>query len=319
MKKFILKLTVTIVITYLFLMGIQFVIDFYLKKNNSCNNNTMYKIYKGKITSDIIILGTSRAEAHYDTEVIQKITGLKTFNLGLSGTHYDILKIRWKSYLNHNTKPKVLILDLDVGALQNSKNIYGKFQYLPYYDTPEYVSIAKNIDNDYLFERIIPIYKYRSYEMDIYKQIKSQISNSSCSNNVNGYVEHNKNWIDKDYLNFKKLANEKASKFDVNNYSLGFSVLEEIIEYCKINNIKMIFIWSPSYFESQTYLYEHKKNINLILKGISKENNIDYFNFSKDTMCFDKKYFYNSSHLNKNGATLFSKKIGNLINQDIKK
>jgi hypothetical protein len=70
------------------------VLDFYLKKDNSCNNNTWHKIYNGKLNSEIIILGTSRAESHYDTEVIRKITGLKTYNLGLSGTHYDLLKIR---------------------------------------------------------------------------------------------------------------------------------------------------------------------------------------------------------------------------------
>ena len=298
-------------------MSIQLVLDFYLKKDNSCNNNTWHKIYEGKLATDILIIGTSRAESHYDTEVINKITGLKTFNLGLSGTHYNILKIRWKSYLNHNTKPKILILDLDDGALQNSENIYDKFQYLPYFGTPEYESVAEKIDSDYFFEKIIPIYKYRSYEMNIFNQIKSLKSRSLCPKNVNGYIEHDINWIDKDYLNFKKILDKNIlpPKFDLHNYSLGLSVLSEIIKDCQINNIKVFFIWSPSYYESQTYLSENKKHINLILEGISKENNINYFNFSKDSLCFRKKYFYNSAHMNKNGVIIFSKKIGNLLNE----
>lgn len=321
MKKFLSKLVITCLSIYLLLISIQFGIDFYLKKDNSCNNNTWYKIYAGKLNSEIIILGTSRAESHYDTEVICKITGLKAYNLGLSGAHYDLLKIRWKSYLNHNTKPKILILDLDDGALQNSENIFNKFQYLAYYDTPEYKSVAEKIDPDYFFEKIIPIYKYRGYEMNIFNQIKSQKKTSLCPNNINGYVEHDINWIEKDYLNFKRIFSKSklTAKFDINKYGLGLSVLRGIIKDCKKNNIKIFFVCSPSYYESQTYYPENKMRINLILKAISRENSIAYFNFSNDSLCYQKKYFYNSAHMNKKGAVIFSSKIGNLINMEIKK
>lgn len=315
MKKFILKLIIGIILIYLLLLGLQFTIDFYLKKDSCCNNNTWYQIYKGKVKSDIVVFGTSRAESHYDTEIISKITGLKTYNLGLSGTHYNILKIRWKSYLNHNSKPKILILDLDSSSLQDLTEIFNKFQYLPYLSTTEYGTVAKEVDSDFYFEKFIPIYKYRGYEMSIYKQIKSLKDPFYCYQNVNGYVEHDIKWIERDFRVLKNQIekNKVKDKFNGNQYKNGFKVLEEIIEDCKQNNIKVVFVWSPSYYESNLITPVNKKCIDQLLKKISKQNKIEYYNFSNDSLGLKKENFYNSAHMNKNGVAIFSKKIGEII------
>ncbi|WP_157614173.1 hypothetical protein, partial [Pseudotamlana agarivorans] len=116
--------------------------DYFLSKENVCNNNTWHKIFKGKLNTDIAIIGTSRAEVHYNTKIINNLTGLRTYNLGLSGTPYPIFKIRWRSYINRNKSPKILIIDIDALSLHNSNNLYDKFQYLPYFYSPEYQSVA---------------------------------------------------------------------------------------------------------------------------------------------------------------------------------
>jgi hypothetical protein len=318
MKKFTLKLIKTFLLIYTILLGIQIILDFYLSKENSCNNNTWVKIFEGSLETDIAIIGTSRAESHYDTEIISKITGLKTYNLGVSGTPYTIFKIRWKSYLNRNAKPKILIIDLDAISLNDSKQINDKFQYLPFFNTEEYQSLAKEKDDDFYYEKFIPLYKYRGYEMRIFKQIKSLSNPSLCSNTVNGYTEHDIDWIEKDYTNFKNIMQDdkKTENYDFKIYSQGLTELKEIIKGCKQNNIKVYFIWSPSYYEAQSYQISYKNYIDSTLQNISKENDIRYLNFSSDSISFDRKYFYNSSHMNKKGAKLFSEKIGKFINDN---
>ncbi|MFH7018748.1 hypothetical protein [Flavobacterium sp. FlaQc-47] len=316
MKKFILKLISAVIIVYLLLCGIQYTIDFYLQKDNSCSNNTWSQIYDGKINAQIVVLGTSRAEVHYDTQIISQLTGLKTYNLGLSGTHYDILQMRWRSFLDHNIKPKILILDLDSSSLQRSEEIYNKFQYLPYLNRGEYIAVAKDLDSDYYFEKYIPIYKYRGYEVNIYQQIRSLKTSFFCPKNKDGYIENDINWIEKDYLNFKKMVEDDKLKdnFNYDEYKKGFKVLNEIMSDCKRHNIKVFFVWSPSYFESDLYMPNNKKCIDKILSKISKQNNIAYYNFLKDSICLKKENFYNSSHMNKKGVAIFSKKISEIIN-----
>lgn len=318
MKKFVLKLIVSIALMYLVLLGIQAIVDFYLKKDNCCSNNTWSEIYESKIKADIVILGTSRAEVQYDTEIIKQITGLKTYNLGLSGTHYNILKIRWKAYLNHNSKPKILVLDLDDSAMLDSKEIYNKFQYLPYFNTQEYGSVAKEFDDDYYFEKYIPIYKYRGYEMSVYDQIKSLKDFSYCPKNVNGYLENDIKWIERDFAFLKKLKEKSKvkEKFCIKKYKNGLAALNEIIKDCKQNNIKVIFVWSPSYFEAHSHFAFTKECINEIVDEISKQNNIKYYNFSKDSVCLKRENFYNSMHMNKIGVAQFSRKIGKIINEE---
>lgn len=319
MKKFLLKLVFTGLATYFTLLGFQTVIDYFLSKENSMNNNLWHKIYNGKLKTDIVILGTSRAQSHYDPQIIEKITGLKTYNLGLSGTHYNILKIRWKSFINHNSNPKILILDLDNGGLQLSENIYDKFQYLPYSSNDEYKTVAEKIDDDYYYERLIPLYKYRGFEMNIFKQIKSLKDKSSCSKNFNGYVEHDIDWISKDYLSFKqKLENDNSNtNINIQAYSEGLSVLREIITDCKKHNIKIYFVWSPLYYEGQNYFRFDKDFINQKLLSFSKFHNIKYQNYLNDSLCLDRKYFYNSQHMNKKGVSIFSKKIAEMIRKDL--
>ncbi|MFZ2431763.1 MAG: hypothetical protein WAW57_11490, partial [Lutibacter sp.] len=62
-----------------------------------------------------------------------------------------------------------------------------------------------------------------------------------------------------------------------------------------------------------SYQLFYRKHIDSILQNISKENQIKYLNFSSDSLSLERKYFYNSSHMNNRGAKIFSEKIGRLI------
>ena len=321
MKNFLIKTIKKAIIIYIILFSIQFLIDELLDTENICGNNTWYQVFNNKIDADLIILGNSRAEVHYNPQIISNITKLKTYNLGVSGTPINILKIRWDSYINRNPKPKVLVLDLDLNVLGHSNDLFGKFQYLPYLNTSEYISVAKKIDKDFYYERFIPLYKYRGYETAVLKKIKSICDSSDCNNVKDGYVENDIKWIDKDWKNFKSKmlnSNQKKIKLNPEIYDEGLKILNEIIEQCKKEKIKIYFVWSPVYYESSSYLPSNKKYLDSLLNNIAQKEDIRYFNLISDSIAYSKSNFYNQSHLNKNGATLFSNKIAELIKEDLK-
>lgn len=315
MKRFCIKILKITILVYSILYALQFLIDYSLAKENICNNNIWYKIFNNKLETDIVVLGNSRAEAHYDPAIISSETKLKTYNLGLSGSPINILLIRWNSYLNRNTKPKIIILDLDNILIGTSNKLYQKFQYLPYYNKPEFRNIAKEFDKEYYFEKFIPIYKYRGYEMDIYNQVKSLYDDSNCEGSVNGYTEFDLEWIEKDWIAFEKKMNTSLENpnDNFNKYENGIKLLNGFLYRCKQNDIKVFLIWSPFYHESHSYKFREKNYLDSIFKNISKNYEYKYLNFSKDSIAFNKRYFYNHAHLNKKGATIFSKKIGQLI------
>ena len=66
------------------------------------------------------------------------------------------------------------------------------------------------------------------------------------------------------------------------------------------------------YYELQQLIPE-KDSVDTILKNLAVQNNVQFWNYSNDTLSYDKKYFYNSMHLNTKGAEIFSKTLAKNI------
>ena len=55
-----------------------------------------------------------------------------------------------------------------------------------------------------------------------------------------------------------------------------------------------------------------------IYKNISMKYNIPFLDYSSDTICLSKDYFYNAEHLNLMGTNLFSRKLTSDLKKYIK-
>ena len=118
-----------------------------------------------------------------------------------------------------------------------------------------------------------------------------------------GYNSSDISWND-DLENAK--AKNEFYKIEFNNSTIN--LLKQFLSECQNKKISIVFVYVPEYIEGQKYIQNHKELISLY-KEIASDYNIPFFNYSKDSLSFKKKYFYNSLHLNKTGAELFSKKL----------
>ena len=62
-----------------------------------------------------------------------------------------------------------------------------------------------------------------------------------------------------------------------------------------------------------------KNTINSILSDIAAENNVEFWDYSMDTLSYFRKYFFDSMHLNKNGAEIFTAGIAKRLVSYIKR
>ena len=92
------------------------------------------KIVNGRINSDILIIGSSRAHVHYDSNIIRSATNRSCFNIGMDGVPLDSHLTLFRTYLSHNRAPDVLLINLDLGSFSISKEICDPYQYVPYLD-----------------------------------------------------------------------------------------------------------------------------------------------------------------------------------------
>lgn len=72
--------------------------------------------------------------------------------------------------------------------------------------------------------------------------------------------------------------------------------------------LSIIFVNAPEYIQGQKFI-KNRSQIIAIYTKYSKQYQIPFYDFSNDAICYQKKYFYNSVHMNKTGAELFTAKF----------
>ena len=89
-------------------------------------------------------------------------------------------------------------------------------------------------------------------------------------------------------------------------------MIEEFIKNCLSQNIKLIFVCPPEHILGQKFICKR----NYLLEQynyFSEKYKIPFVNFSSDSICNNKFYFYNARHLNKIGAEIFTRKLVSII------
>ena len=83
---------------------------------------------------------------------------------------------------------------------------------------------------------------------------------------------------------------------------------------------RVVLVWAPELEDRRVLVHKQMEGIQDKLKKLVAENEaISFLDYSKDSISFNKDYFYDSFHLNEKGANLFSNKLAmdlqNLVKQ----
>ena len=96
--------------------------------------------------------------------------------------------------------------------------------------------------------------------------------------------------------------------------SASVELFRQYIQECKSLDINLILVYTPEYIEGQQFV-TNRSEIMTLLKGIAQENNLPFLDYSDHYLSMDKKYFYNSMHLNATGAEIFTRILAHDIKQ----
>ena len=138
------------------------------------------------------------------------------------------------------------------------------------------------------------VYKYLPIIWSVRKKIRKKYFKNkeiSYEQRIEGHV--------------KKLEN-------IDNREYNLKILINILEKCKIKNIKVIFLTTPFTKYYNSFFSEEllNKNFYKIIQKLCQEYNIEYFNFSHEYEIFDEKeYFDDYDHLSKEGSKVFMKEL----------
>ncbi|WP_425077079.1 hypothetical protein [Psychroserpens sp. S379A] len=314
MKKFLLKIFVfalPIIITAYF-------IDVFISTNLKKSNGFAFKEYTtwnavldGKLEADVLIYGSSRAWVHFDPKIIEDSLNLSVYNLGIDGNTFNMQHLRHKLALKHNKQPKLIIHSIDVTTLQKG-NFFNSKQILPYMLwNNDFFEATSEYPNYSYFDYKLPLIRYQSKTDAITMALNMSLGTQSNEpERIKGYEGQDRTWNS----DFKK-AKKKMKKYEIEFDSDLEQKFNAYLKECKDKNIEVLFVYSPVYIEGQEFI-KNKEGILDYYKSLAEAYDFLFFDFSEDELCYDKKYFYNARHLNKQGAEIFSRKVANLIKKE---
>jgi hypothetical protein len=314
-KNFIAKTVCYLFLLTIILIVFDFMIDNGLKKSKSIYFENSSKLFSGKIGADIIISGSSKGYSHISPKIIDKILNVNSYNLSLDGNGFFTQKTYIEKYLKHNTSPKMIIQVVSNATLSNKAEIYLYQKFLPYYDDPDIRKmINKSGKNIHPFVNFIPFAKWNGQKLFVVEGLLSFFGITFSNNLYKGYHTNEKNWDSNSYNKFIEFQSNKTHSSSYENSFDPYikNILEEYILSCKKNNIELVLVYPPLYYLSDNYgttQYEE----------LAKKYDIKFFDFSyNQKLSFDKRFFSDSQHLNKNGAEIFTTELAKIIKDSLK-
>lgn len=241
---------------------------------------------------DILILGSSRAAHHYIPSIFQDSLNMTCYNAGSDGMciyyHYVILSSWIKKHI-----PQLVLYDVtETDILSSNSSTFSLEAALerlsPHYKTqPEIDSLFSLQGWRRTLKMHSMMYRYNSKLVQLIKCYFIPSHEDAGYEAVYGQLP--------DSMNIP-VINNIATNYELNKETY----LCKLIQMAKRENIKLIFINSPRYEVGHSAAMDR-------IKQIAETNAIPFIDMVNTPALMYPKYFRDESHLNNEGAKIFSR------------
>ena len=249
--------------------------------------NAVQAMFKRK--ADVLILGPSSANHHYNSKLMEDSLKLNVYNAGRDGQNMVYAATVFMA-MNERYRPKKVVLDMSGVMLNGEWNSHLS-------DLNCYYGISERVDS--IIDDIGTWEDRLKLKMNLYRY------NNTLPWIVNGYLSPSK----KEFNGYRPMPVEKSGvrpTFTNNHFKpdeLDMRYFEMLISQCKNNGIKLVCVSSPS-------MNIDKSNFHVFLRKYLDNRNVDYYDFDGDsTYVNHPELFYDMSHLNANGADVFTNNL----------
>ena len=289
MKKFILH-----IIRYILILCFTMVVLDVMYTTAYINSSERSKIdylYNSKNKNyDVVFLGSSRINNHLVPKIFNE-NGYKTFNFGITRSRLEESALMLKMMVERHYKIKNLILQVDININTDDHSEAIRSLFMPY------LHLSKTIRNHYRtipeYNQLlyIPFYRYMHYDARIgfREMYYSMIHKPTNALEQEGFYPL--------LTNKRPLVPADLSKYTPKR-NKSYEAIKKI---CQDNHINLIAITTPMCME--TINRDYFNHLNQIYPEIRRFENA----------VTDDKYFSTCGHMNKDGATEFTKIVFNTL------
>jgi len=318
MRNFILKIITGFVIISCILYGVDKLATYGLSKSKFNTFKDLNELYENNINAEIILLGSSRTYVMMNPIIFDSILNMNTYNFGQDGATIHLQKAIFNDVITYNNSSlKLIIQNIDLTTLLPNKENYSKQRFYTHLDKKNLYTNLYNFDASFWKYKYIPLYKFSS-SLSMFGRgllLAFDIPIKENYTKIKGYRPSNENW-NNDFEDYKKNLNTGKVVYDQDLLEDGFKILEEFIEETSKKGIQYIIVFAPMYIEMNNMQIQNEMLKKRLEEYALKYKHVYFYDYSNLPMNSDKGYFYNSYHLNTNGANIFSKRFANDLKQN---
>ena len=286
-----------ILILFIIILVLDPAFLFLLKyQENHLYDTRLQKAMDGKISTDILILGSSRGARNIIAAQIQDSLHESCYNLSYPGSNLDFHQFILQTFLKKNKKPKTILLTIDDSmALKDNASLNFRNDVLYPLAQHKYINdvLIQNNENPFISKYL---YTFR-VEKSMFKKANETIGATdtlwSCGSMPIVFTKPNYTFQYNEHDTLYSKVEENPKR--VEN-------LKQIQSICKQNNIQLILVFPPNY---KVYNSAFEARI----KSITGDR-ISYFVYNPSELRYtDSTYYYDMGHLKLNGARIFTNEL----------
>ncbi len=295
MKKIIIYSLIIVIAGY----AVREVIYCGLRENKSGIFDKYTTIFVKKNNYETLIIGSSRAESHFNCRIIDSVLHTNSYNIGIQGASLPFSLDIFDAYLENSKFPKTVIFNIDLHINEcDNDTVFMYPRYFPYLNNKKLFNALKKRDERFFEFRYFPYYGL-AFMGDDY-----------LSASLRGFFNKPGKY-DLDY--YKGSTPIRDVKWKYKSYlacdeAIVYNKIDSIASVCKMHNSNLILVLSPIYSKA------FDKIINRVtllqkLKAKANLNNIALLDYSADDICNDSTFFADPYHMNEKGSKLFTEKL----------
>lgn len=299
------KLTIKIIILFSLFFLIDRIVGNYIfsQKQSENRDKRISRVINKDLNFDILILGSSRSARNIMAYELTKKTDLSAYNLGFPGSNIDFHLQLLKLIIESGSCPKFVVLAVDDLEFIENKSLNFRYDVLYKYANDNKIKsiLAERGKFDNILSNISVTYCARYIAIDSLTDFfKSVLKRNPFNDPLNIILHDGSMPIETKSITWDKMTYNELIKYDNKNESeFLIDKYKQFVETCRANDINLLIVFPPNY---------QAKSDNFVtrIKELSGKY-VHFFDYSTEVT--DKSLFYDSSHLNKEGAFLLSKKF----------
>lgn len=250
-----------------------------------------------KVDADFLVIGSSRAEAHYDSNVIlETYPEYSVFNCGVDGQLFYYANTAFNCIMDRYT-PKVVVWDFQLKDLVEDEPENLSLIYPYYYQNENVTEVLDEQDANLKYILWNNCYRYNGTASRILRATRMSERNKM------GYLAHpttdaSRKFKPEDVV----LKNQTAIEGKIDH-------LDSTLKRASDKGIKVVLCVSPIYNKAVGESGTIK-----CLRELSAKYNIQFVDASQwEEFLHSDNYWYDAGHLNAEGATNFTRKLIELL------